>query len=362
MKNDNLKTMKDVVEKYGAKLIPLKTGEVIEVTVLEILKNKIIVDVQGLLPGIIPEKELSPEIGDLKVGDKVLAFVLNIENSEGFCILSLRRADKERVSKILQDKFDTSDVLEVRSMEANKGGLICTFGDYEGFLPLSQLSSSHYPKVRQDHKDEIFSRLKSMVGKNFRVKILTFEPKTNKLIFSEKAAGDQVVEEIKIGDVMEGEITGIVDFGLFINLGEIEGLVHISEVAWEHIDDLKKRFKIGDKVKVKIIAVDNNRVSLSIKKLLPDPWLKQASKYKEGKNVKGIVSRITPFGVYVKVGEIDGLVHISQLGKNVNTPRDVVELGEEKEFEVVSIEPELHKLSLKLIDKKKTKNKSKEKK
>lgn len=347
--------MKELAEVYLNRLVPIKEGEIIEVKVLEVLKTKILVDVAGFCLGFIPEKEFSPEMGDIKVGEKALAYVLTIENADGLCVLSLRRADKEKVNKILEDKFTTGGVLTVKCSDANRGGLMCAFGEYEGFLPVSQLASSHYPKVSSGDKEEILGKLKKLVGTNFQVKVLTFEPATNKLIFSEKAAGDMVQQEkikkYKVGDVLDGEVTGIVDFGLFVNFSDVEGLVHISEVSWDHIDDLKTLFKIGQKVQAKIISMDNNRISLSIKQLLPDPWIKEVEKYEVGKSVKGEVTRITPFGAFVNLDDkISGLVHVSELGGDVQNPAEKLEVGKKYDFKILSVEPEVHKLSLSMKD------------
>jgi small subunit ribosomal protein S1 len=186
----------------------------------------------------------------------------------------------------------------------------------------------------------------------FQVKIISFEPSAGKLIFSEKAAGDVVQQEkirnYQIGDILEGEITGIVDFGLFINFGEVEGLVHISEVAWEHVENLRDKFHVGEKVKVEVISTENNRLSLSLKRLIEDPWVKSVDKYKAGDKVKGKITRITPFGAFVTFDGLDGLVHISEMGGK--DASKVVEVGSEYNFYIVAIEPELHKLNLSMND------------
>lgn len=342
-------SMKDLATDYANKLIPFKQGDVIEVKILELSQNRILVDVAGFCLGFIPEKEMSPETGDLKVDDKILAYVLVLENADGYCVLSLKRADKERVTKVLEEKFASGGVLPVKCHDANRGGLLCAYGEYEGFLPVSQLASSHYPKVSSGDKDEILGKLRILINQTLQVKIISFEPNNNKLIFSEKAAGDIVQQEkiknYKIGQNIEGEITGIVDFGLFINLGDVEGLVHISEAAWEHIESLRDKFQIGQKVKVQVISTDNNRLSLSIKRLTEDPWLKLVDNYKIGDKIKGKITRITPFGAFVSFNGLDGLVHISEMGENADINK-VVEVGKEYDFYIVSIEPELHKLNL----------------
>lgn len=370
MESSDPKTMKDLAQKVGNRLIPFKAGELFEVKVLKVFKNKILVDVGGMALGIIPEQELSPEMGEVKVNDKILGYILTVENDEGYVILSLRRADRERITKLLDEKFEKGEVLPVKATSANKGGLICQFGDFEGFLPLSQLASSHYPKVSSGDRGEILKKLQPLVNQTFQVKILNFEAAAGKLIFSEKAAGDvafrQKLAQIKIGSRLKGEITGIVNFGLFVRVQladdeEMEGLVHISEVSWDHIEDLNKKFIIGDKIDVEVISTENNRLSLSIKKLQPDPWLKEALSYKVGDLVSGTVTKITPFGAFVKVGKLDGLVHISELGEKITDPRLVVEEGKSLKFKIISIERELHKLALsrKDLDDKKEKTLSK---
>jgi len=366
-------SMKDIAAKLGNNLIPIHTGGLFEVKILQILKNKILVDVGGFALGLIPEQEFSPEMGDLKIGNKILAYVLTLENDEGYVILSLRRADKERISKMLEEKYQEGQVLLVKATSANKGGLLCQFGDFEGFLPVSQLASSHYPKVISGDREEIFHRLKSLVGKSFQAKILNFESATGKLIFSEKAAGDLILQEkiknIKIGQRLSGEITGIVNFGLFVKINlpdsEVEGLVHISEASWDHVEDLNNLFKVGQKVDVEVISKDMNRLSLSIKRLTPDPWVKEAENFHVGERAQGKITKITPFGAFVKIGHLDGLVHISELGENIVDPKKVVLEGKSYRFRIVSIEPELHKLSLSLkkveetkVKKKTAKNKS----
>lgn len=368
-----LQTMKDLATDFPNKLVPFKEGDVTEVKILEIGKSRILVDVAGFCLGFIPEKEMSPEISEIKAGDKILAYVLMLENQDGYCILSLKRADKERVTKILEEKFTSGGVLAVKCHDANRGGLLCAFGEYDGFLPVSQLASSHYPKVSSGDKDEILSKLRTLLNQSFQVKILSFEPQNNKLIFSEKAAGDLVQQEkiknYQIGQNLEGTVTGVVKYGLFVrlgstaeskqvNLGEIEGMVHISEVSWEHIEDLEKLFKPGDKIKVQIISTENNRLSLSIKRLIPDPWLKIVKKYKIGDEVEGKITRTTPFGAFVFFDNLDGLVHISELGEKVANPLDAVEVGQSYKFKIKAIEPELHKLNLTLAN---AKSKSKEK-
>jgi small subunit ribosomal protein S1 len=227
-----------------------------------------------------------------------------------------------------------------------------------GFLPVSQLSAENYPRVSGADKDEILHRLNGLVGKTLNVRVLDINRRDNKLILSEKAAKredtESKVAKLAVGDTIEGIATGVVDFGIFVNVDGIEGLVHISEIAWDRVDNPSRYVKVGDKVKAKIIAIDRDKLSLSMKQLLDDPWLKDAAKYKVGDEVEGKITRITPFGAFVQVTPaIEALVHISELADtHVEDPSTLVKLGETKKFRIIAIDPEAHKLSLSLKSRK----------
>lgn len=350
-----IKTMQDLTKNADIDLVPFKKGSIIEVEITGKSKKRVFVDVKGLNVGMIPEKEFSSDVFDLQKGDKVLAYILSMENEDGYVVLSLKKADRERFQKTLSEKFTSGEPVSVRVKEANRGGLIVEYGRQEGFLPSSQLASSHYPRVGND-KDKILAKLRELIGQNIKVKVITYEPSAGKVIFSEKEAGDIILEEkiaqFKVGDIKEGTVTGIVNFGLFIDLEGLEGLVHISEISWDKISDLNKMFKVGDKIKAKIISLDNKRVSLSIKSLTPDPWLDAISEYKEGEVVKGKVTKISPFGAFVEISkDISGLLHVSQFGQDgKESMEDAIEVGKNYEFKILNIEPEVHKINLALVE------------
>lgn len=355
-KTADSQTMESLIKEQGGKVVPFTPGAVIEGTVISSSATRIWVDIQGVAVGVIPERELSVLSSELKPGDPVIASVLVLEDNRGNIVLSLRRADRERISNELHARVKDGQPMGVRVSDANKGGLLIELGDFTGFLPVSQLASEHYPRVEGGNPDEIFARLKDLVGQTLNCKVLTFDQSQGKLIFSEKAAGDVLQEErlknIKEGDKLEGVITGIVDFGLFVKLGgeddSLEGLVHISEIAWGRVSDINAVYKIGDKVKVLVVSTADNRVSLSIKRLLADPWQEAASKYKIGDVVKGQVTRVTPFGVFVRLDtDIDGLVHISEISsERITDPGTILHLGENFDFKIISIEPTQHRLGL----------------
>ncbi len=348
--------MAQLVEKKGGDLIPHRIGSIVEGTVIHATSKVIYVDIGGMSIGVIPEREMSALPKSLSPGDEMSATVVALEDHKGNMVLSVRRADRDRVINTLTTAYDEDETVDVKISDANKGGLLVDYGDFSGFLPVSQLASKHYPKVDGGNSEEIFVKLKELLGKTLTVKVISFEPKNGKLIFSEKAAGDKEQEEkikgIKVGDIMEGTISGIVDFGLFVQLKnegkKLEGLVHISEVAWGRVSSLDDMFKPGTKIKAIVVSTDDNRISLSLKRLTSDPWKEIEKRYKEGDIVLGNVTRITPFGVFVKLDdEIDGLVHISELSDDkVVDPSDILTPAKEYNFKILTIEPKKHRLGL----------------
>jgi small subunit ribosomal protein S1 len=282
-------------------------------------------------------------------------------------ILSLRRSDREQVWKTLEEKMDNDEIVLVKAIEANKGGLMVESGGIRGFLPVSQLSAENYPRVESGDKNKILEKLRSFVNKNFSVKILSLEPESNKLIVSEKKATEgkqsKEISKIEIGEKVKAEITGIADFGIFVRFSpkdtneEVDGLVHISEISWDKVSNLKKQYKIGDQIEAEVISTDNNRVSLSVKRLKADPWLEEVANYKEGENIKGTITRITPFGAFVALSKkVEGLLHISEItDKKITDPNEVIEQGKEYDLKIISIDPSAHRvaLSLKRQDEKK---------
>jgi small subunit ribosomal protein S1 len=226
-------------------------------------------------------------------------------------------------------------------------------------LPVSQLSAEHYPRVGGSDKEEILQRLNVLVGKPIRVRILDADKKTNKLIFSEKEAiRDGLLErfaKLSVGDVVKGVVTGVVDFGVFVNVEGIEGLIHISEISWERVNKPGDYVKVGGPVEAKIIAIDKDRLSLSMKQLQEDPWLEEIAKFNKGDKVEGMVTRITPFGAFVQISPaVEALVHVSELGDgNDVDPEKVFTLNERKEFRVLDIDREGRKISLSFAGKSK---------
>ena len=326
-------------------------NDVVKGTVLSVKKHEILIDLGAQGVGLIPRREAS-FVRDIKVGDEVSASVVEEEMADGYVLLSLKKAVKDKGWDEIAAKLGKSETVEVTPFDANRGGLLVEYEGIRGFLPVSQLSAEHYPRVSSSDKDEILQRLNSLVGKSIKVRILDANKKENKLIFSEKEAiKDGLAErfaELKVGDVVKSVVTGVVDFGVFVNADGIEGLIHISEISWERVNNPADYVKVGDTIEAKIIAIDKERLSLSMKQLTEDPWISEVANLKKGSKVKGTVTRITPFGAFVQISPaVEALVHVSELGEGSDVdPEKIFTLNESKDFKVLEIDKEGRKISL----------------
>lgn len=341
-----------------------RVGDLIEGTVIEIGRNEIYLDINGLTTGITRGPELFDESGDfsnLKKGDKISATVIDLENEKGLVELSFRQASHKKAWNNLEEIAKTEKPVPVKITEANKGGLIAYYGKIQGFLPVSQLKPEHYPRVEEGNKNRILEKLKEFVGKKMEVKIISIDEKSGKLIVSEKeiatAKKRSVDKKYKVGDIVQGKVSGLVDFGAFITFDKNqEGLVHISELAWQRIDHPQDIVKISDKVKAEIIGItDDGKISLSIRRLIKDPWKNIKDKYKVGQKVKGKVLKVNPFGLFVELDpDIHGLAHISELSdRPVKDISKIAKAGDMLTFKIVSIEQDDHRLGLSLVQDKK---------
>lgn len=321
--------------------------------------NRVFVDLGASGTGIVYGREYyaaQDVIKNLKPGDVISAKVVEPDNEEGYVELSLKEAGEERRWVDLKTMMDRGEILELPVLEANRGGLILEFKGVKGFLPASQLSSQHYPRVEGGDKEKIYQELQKLAGEILKVKILDFDPKEAKLIFTERGQTSdemlKILSKYKIGDEVEGEITGIVDFGAFIKFDDEagpEGLIHISEIDWSLIENPRDVLSAGDKVKAKIIDIQGDKVSLSLKQLKEDPWKKISEKYHKGDTLKGRVTKFNPFGAFVEIeAGIQGLVHISEFGTESKMKEELA-LGNEYQFKVLLIDPVEHRMSLGMI-------------
>ena len=342
-------TMDDLLSEEN--LGNLSTGETINGKVLTLKKHEALIDLGAHGVGLVPRREIGFN-RNLKEGDEVTASVIEPELDSGYSLLSLRKAAKDRGWDDVIEAKEAAKILELKPYDANRGGLLIEFEGVRGFLPVSQLSAEHYPRVGSSDKDEILQRLNALAQETLKVVIMDADRKTNKLIFSEKeAVRDGLAErfeKLTVGDKVSGVVTGVVDFGVFVNVDGIEGLIHISEISWERVNDPKEYVKIGQEIEAKIIAIDKDRLSLSMKQLSEDPWLSEVDKFKKSDKVEGTVTRITPFGAFVQISPaVEALIHVSELGKeNDIDPEKVFKLNERKKFIVLEVDKENRKISL----------------
>lgn len=339
-------TMDDLLKESPLKT--LEVGDLIDAKVISLSKNEAWLDLGVYGAGLVGKREMNPAV-DVKVGGTVNASVVDPESNWGFPILSLKKVTKEHGWDSLAEQFESKEILTVYPYDANRGGMLVEVEGIRGFLPVSQLSSEHYPRVSNADKDEILSRLNSLVRQPLKVRILDLDRDQSKLILSEKEAAredtKQRLAQIKVGDVLDGEVTGTVDFGIFVSASGIEGLIHISEISWERVNNPAELFKIGDKLKAKVIAIDEDKLSLSIKQLSDDPWLKEVDKLKAGDKVKGTITRITPFGAFVQITpSVEALVHISEIGAKDSEPQ--LSVGDAREFTILEIDDQTRKIAL----------------
>jgi small subunit ribosomal protein S1 len=350
-KKDAPISMEQLVAERENDLVPFKENSIVECTIISVSSHKVLCDVCGLTYGFVPEKEFSFDTKELKPGDKVTAAVVSMENRDGYIVLSLRRADKDKLWRVLNEKREEGSLVEIKVVSANRGGLMVEAGGIQGFLPVSQLSGEHYPRVDGGDPNQILQKLRQMIGVSMTVKILTADKEEEKLIFSEKLASSEVgggVDTLfEIGQEIEGKITGIAHFGLFVNLKSMEGLVHISEVSWDHVEDLNKLFSVGQTVKAKVVKIEDGKVSLSIKRMQADPWLDNVKKIKVGQKIEGEVTKVTAYGAFVRLGDgLDGLVHAS--GDDIDKVKALAN-GEKHNFEIIELKPESRRIGLRLV-------------
>ena len=349
-----------------------KVGDVVNCKIISIDKGEVHVDIEGLTVGVVRGRELfgeAKEYANLKVGNEVEATVLELENENGEMELSFRIAGFARawdnVRKWMQDNL----TIKAKVLSANKGGLMVQLEGLAGFVPVSQLNPEHYPRVTGGDKNRILEKLRELINQEMEVKVIDVNQREEKLIVSEKAVWEDtqkaVLESYKIGDVVEGEISALTSFGAFVKFGQdLEGLVHISEIAWQRIDHPKDILKVGDQIKAQIIQLDRSKIYLSIKRLVDDPWKSVKDKYKVGDKVAGKILKIEPFGLMVALDkDIHGLAHISELADEAaGNIADKFKIGQVTDFEIVSLEPPEHRLGLRLYGVKGKAKKTEEKK
>ncbi|MCF7865208.1 MAG: S1 RNA-binding domain-containing protein [Candidatus Pacebacteria bacterium] len=352
-------------DSYMGKLLidtanPPSVGDLVEGSVIAIDKKGVFIDLKPYGTGIIFGREYVNArdiIRKVNVGDSIAAKVVDMNNEDGYVELSLKEAKQALTWSEAEAAIKAKTVFDIPVLEANKGGLLLTWNGIHGFLPASQLKADHYPRVADGDKDRILEELKKFVGTKLSVTIIGASPKEGKLIFSEKNPEtkdkERIIGKYAINDEAEGTVTGVVDFGVFIKLEEgLEGLVHISEINWALVEDPRALYKVGDKVKVKVIEIKDGKISLSIKALQPNPWKEAEKKYKKDDIVSGVVIKFNKHGALASIEEgVAGLVHVSEFGSDIKL-KEKLELGKIYTFKINLFDAKEQKMALSFVDKK----------
>jgi small subunit ribosomal protein S1 len=339
-------------------ILPPVKDSIVEGSVISIDKNAIFVDLPPWGTGVIFGREYINArdiIKKINLGDKITGKVIGTDNKENYIEISLKEAKQALIWNDAEDAIRDKKVFELPVKEANRGGLMMIWQGITGFLPASQLKTEHYPRISDGDKDKILDELRKLVGQKLSVAIIGVNAKEGKLIFSEKDPenGDKekIIDKYSLGDEMQGEVTGIVDFGIFVKIEEgLEGLVHISEIDWGLVDDPHKFAKVGEKLKVKVIEIKDGKVSLSIKATKENPWTEASKKYKKDDVVSGVIIKFNKHGALASIEEgVAGLVHISEFGTEEKL-REKLELGKSYNFKITIFDPKEQKMALSFVE------------
>lgn len=329
-------------------------GDLVEGPVIAVEKSSVYIDLAPFGTGIIYGREFiiaRDVIKKINVGDVIAAKIVDTAHKEGYYELSLKEARQALIWNEAEIAIKEKKSLDLLVKEANKGGLLIEWQGILGFLPASQLKTDHYPRIADGDKDKILDELKKLVGTRLQVAIITADPKEGKLIFSEKGSEtkekEKIVSKYEIGDSVNGTITGIVDFGVFVKLEEgLEGLIHISEIDWGLVDDPRNFVKVGQSIKAKIIEIKDGKISLSLKQLKPNPWTEASKKYQKDMVVSGVIIKFNKHGALASIEEgIAGLIHVSEFGSE-DKLRKNLELGKAYNFKITLFDPKEQKMAL----------------
>ncbi len=334
---------------------PPLAGDVVEGTIIELVRGRLYVDLPPWGSGIIYGREYlnaADVLRKVNPGDTITAKVVDPAGIDGYIELSLKEARQAAIWGEAEAAILNANTFNLTVEEANKGGLILSWQGIKGFLPASQLSKDHYPRVPEGDKDKIFGELLKLQGTQLAVRIITADAKEGKLIFSEKSGEEEtektnLIDKYQVGDVALGEVTGAVDFGVFVKLEQgLEGLVHISELDWGLVEDPRTMYTVGDRVEVKVIEIKEGKVSLSIKALKDNPWKTASEQYKKGQEVTGVIIKYNKHGALASIEEgVAGLVHISEFATPAEL-RETLELGKTYPFTITLFEPKDQRMTL----------------
>lgn len=344
--------------------VPPASGDLVEGTIVALGRGRLYIDLPPFGTGLIYGREYLNAADVLRkanVGDTITAKVVDPAGRDGYIELSLKEARQAAIWGEAEQAIAAGTIYNLTIEDANKGGLILSWQGIQGFLPASQLTKDNYPRVPEGDKEKILEELKKLVGKALPVRIITADARESKLIFSERTGEDEsekanLIDKYQVGDTVEGEVTGVVDFGVFVKIEQgLEGLVHISELDWGLVEDPRTLFKVGDRTPVKVIEIKEGKVSLSIKALKENPWKTAGERYKKGDEVPGVIIKYNKHGALASIEEgVAGLVHISEF----ETPaelRENLELGKSYPFKIALFEPKDQRMTLSFMGTKKKK-------
>ncbi len=337
----------------------LKYGDVLEGIVMQLDRDEVLVDIGSKSEGIIPNKELS-SLGDaerkaLSSGDTVLVFVVQPENADGHAVLSIDRARQEKSWRILQQKYEASEVIEAIVKNYNKGGLLVDLDGVRGFVPASQVT-----EIRGGDEASKQGDMARLIGMSIPLKVIEINRHRNRLILSERQAiqerrdamKERLIGTLKEGEVRKGRVSSICDFGAFVDIGGADGLVHLSELSWSRVRHPSEVLKIGEEVEVYVLGIneDERKIALSLKRTQAEPWTRVAAQYEVGQLVKGTVTQLANFGAFARIQDgIEGLIHVSELSDDrVAHPRNVVKEGDEMTLRIIRIDPQRRRMGLSL--------------
>jgi small subunit ribosomal protein S1 len=336
-------------------------GEIREGEVVAHRNNEILIDIGAKSEGIIPNTEVDSMDPDTKsllaVGNTIPVYIVNPDDNNGNIILSYAKAMEEEDWDNAQNLHETQDIYKGKIIGYNKGGVLIRMGMVRGFVPASQLDNG-----RRYNSQSNEERLRSLVGEEIIARVIEVDRSRNRLILSERAAAKEIRQEqrkqilgqLGDGDVCEGRVVNLADFGAFVDIGGLEGLVHLSELSWKRVNHPSELLAIGDEVQVHVLNVDRERgrVALSLKQLEPDPWEKVEDTYVEGQLVEVTISKLTKYGAFARLNdeyELEGLIHISELSEDrVNHPRDVVQKGQVVAVRIIRVDSDQRQLGLSL--------------
>ena len=359
--NNNNQTMESLLQEQDLSVDLPQAGEIRTGIIASISPSQVLVSIGAKSEGVVSGRELeqltAEEREALKVGQEVHVFVVNPEDANGNVVLSLKRAQEQISWDNVERLLSSDEVVESKIMGFNKGGLIVGVEGLRGFVPSSQISALRRSQSTGDTPEQ---RWQKMINQPITVRVIEVDRERRRLILSERAAStesrqsikERVIDELEEGKVYTGRVTSLANFGAFININGADGLVHLSELSWEHIDHPREVLEVGQEVKVKVINVDKDkkRIGLSVRALQEDPWRARVEKYSVGQLVEGVITRLTKFGAFARLeGDIEGLIHISEIAEHrIEHPKEVLKEGEVKSLRVIRIDPEQHRIGLSL--------------